>query len=92
MDGCCSSSLISSEDQKNTGYFSMFGALFWLLSLACDTVEHTLNFDFFCPFVVIDPSDLNATRALCLTIFDLPNTEYLNFTDVIGLVCLFVCS
>ena len=70
MDGCCSSSLISSEDQKNTGYFSMFGALFWLLSLAWDTVEHTVIFDFVCPFVVIDPSDLGAIMALCLTIFD----------------------
>ena len=54
------------------------GTLVWLFPLAWDAIELTLQVDFICPFVVIDPTDLRATivvaQVLCLTIFNISQT------------------
>ena len=59
----CYSSVISPEDKDSTGYYYMFGALFWLSSLAWDTVKITqgLKAGFICLFMAIDLTYLETT-------------------------------
>ena len=72
--------------------------MFGDIALAVLSVERTLQVGFICPFVVIDPTDLDTpivvSQALCVTIFNLSLTQNTClFTDGnnVLFVCLFVC-
>ena len=73
----------------------MFRDISLAVHSAWDEVKLTLKVGFICPFVVIDPTDLGVTtellfQALCLSIFNLSQTENsCLFTDG-NKACLFV--